>query len=704
MAFDYIKEDELKTTFEDAKKFMLPLHQPFDEFERIARNKPHPGIDKNLPKVTDGTLAALIKEQPKRVIQQIPTASVKSKDDWLEIVASYIFQNVILPNSNETAALIQKCWALVTKALTYGSQPAYVQFINRGDYFGTDFTLPYIKDVFLEPGKLSDLDSNVMFLRSWWTKNQIQAIIDKQKGLSDKAKARKEEYKSNWDLDKLAQMIETKPGEKDSNAQTPAEKNKMLNAGFYEIVHVFQRGVGGTFYSFDPKQPDGDNVLRSRVNKDPRGVIPIHFMYADIDFSNPLGRGAIELSGGLQNLLDSEMQMYQYNRALMLNPPIIKKGAFPKSRIVFAPNKVIDIGSDVNASVEAMNIDTTAIANFPNNYGLIKSQILNLNSSTDTSVSAEVGNPGFSKTDAGVKANDVKLGISDNYVRKQFENVFGEIGETELNLYFAERAGIQKLQVDDETAAKLKRIRPDSVNANNEIRIDYSGETEIMDMEIDASSSGMKDDTDQFEKAQTLLEMTQQFPTLDSKQGGPIDVTELADRAVTSIGLEDPEKIVNNERDADGNLVSQGQQQQPSMTPEMVQQMIQEAIKANDANDLSNHPVVKLMESLQIKFTDLGPNAQNAILAQLDLPPDEASPSTVDTALKVNQQNIDQSKVDQTAIDSANQHKIDAANTAVKIAGLSHQEKTASASNELATADQALRAKQANKKPVGATK
>jgi hypothetical protein len=46
-----ITEKDLNTTFEDAKKFMLPLHEPLDEYERIARNRPHPGISKELPKV-----------------------------------------------------------------------------------------------------------------------------------------------------------------------------------------------------------------------------------------------------------------------------------------------------------------------------------------------------------------------------------------------------------------------------------------------------------------------------------------------------------------------------------------------------------------------------------------------------------------------------------------------------------------------------
>ena len=91
MSFEWIKEEDVYQKFSDAKTFMTPLFEPLDEFERISRNRPHPGIAKNLPKVTDGTLAALIQEQPKRIIQQIPTASVKSDSEWMDIIAKWIF-------------------------------------------------------------------------------------------------------------------------------------------------------------------------------------------------------------------------------------------------------------------------------------------------------------------------------------------------------------------------------------------------------------------------------------------------------------------------------------------------------------------------------------------------------------------------------------------------------------------------------------
>lgn len=631
MAYEYIKEENLKSTYDDHVAYMAPLFQPFDEFERIARNRPHPGIAKGLPRVTDGTLAALIQEQPKRIIQQVPTGKVKGDSEWISIVAGFIFENEILPNSNMTAALIQKCWAMTSKSLTYGAQPVFVQFVNRGDYFGTDFTLPYIKDVLLEPGKLSDKDSNCIMLRSWYREADIERIIDKENFLAKRAKERGEKYESTWDLEVLQRAIDDHiEKEKQQEAQTANEKDKNTKNTVIEMVHVFQRGIGMTFYSFFPDLPDEENVCRRKKNRDPRGQIPIHYMYANVDLSNPLGRGSVELSGGMQNLLDSEVQAYQYMRALLMNPPLEIKGNVRSSIIKYAPAAQWKLGTDPNASVKPVDLSTSSLESFPNNYGLIKSQILNLNQSTDTSVSSEVGNPGFSKTPAGVDAQQQRLGVSDNYMRKQFESTFEDIAETEINLYFAERHGIQELQLDKDTAQKLRKIDPEAVSDDDKIRIDFDDATEQLKFEVDASTSSMKDDAAERDRLIELLDLSGKYPQFGELMGKD-GTKELVNRIVVKSGVEDPEKIMPTAEDSE--LDEQGNPKQPEqdpnqMTPDMVQQMVEQGIKQNAMT-----PEQELTKALIGKFDSLPPDTKKALIEELGLPADEPAPATTKTAV-----------------------------------------------------------------------
>lgn len=612
MAYSYIKEENLNDLYDEFVAHMKPLFGPLDEFERIARNKPHPGIAKGLPKVTDGTLAALIQEQPKRIIQQIPTGKVNSDNEWVNILAGYILEHEIIPNSNMSAALIQKCWAMTSKTLTYGAQPVFVQFVKRPGYIGTDFSLPYIKDVLLEPGKLSDRDSNVIMVRAWYRESDIDMIIDKEKYLAKRAAKRGEKYEHTWDSEVLERAKQFKK-EKQQDSQTPNEKDKSTKNELVEMVHALQRGVGQMFYSFFPDLPKGENVCRRKANRDPRGMIPIHYMYATVDLSNPLGRGSVELSGGMQNLLDSEVQSYQYMRALLMNPPLIIKGNVRSSVIKYAPAAHIKLGSDPNADVKPLELSTSSLESFPQNYGLIKSQILNLNNSTDTSVSSEVGNPGFSKTPAGVDAMQDRLGVSDNYMRKQFESLYEEVIETELNLYFAERRGIQELQIDKDTANKLRKIKPENITQDNKVVINFDEVLGVLKFEVDASTSSTKDDAAERDRLVELLDVAGKYPQFGELigQGG---IKELVNRIVVKSGVEDPEKIMPTDEEVDeqGNPIQSEQKVTPEMVQQMVQQGIEEAMATKDENEIQ--------KQLLAKFAELPEESKNALLEQFGLP------------------------------------------------------------------------------------
>jgi hypothetical protein len=536
----YLSEDNVVDIWKQSSAYMRSFLDPIDEQERIARNLPHPNIDKAYPKVTDGTTSSIIKKTPRRIIQQIPTGKVVSDtNDWLSIVAGFIYTNRIIPNANEQYALIQKCWLMIERAMAHGASHSYTPFVRRGQYFGPDMSVPYIKNVKFEAGKLSDLDSNCEFIEAWYQPADIERIIKQEKELAKRAKERGEKYESTWDVKALEEIKDQITSKTDDEESQNQEKRDDTDKGGVKIIHALQRGVGAIFYSFHAQT---GTIVRRKTNKDPRGEIPMQTLYFDTDGINPLGRGIIDQVGSLQNLLDSEMQMYQYNRALMLNPPLLKRGMWNKSQAKFAPNVIIDLGTDQNNSLEALTIDTSALNNFANNYGLLKSQILNLASSPDTSISATVGNPGFSKTSRGVEQQQANVSVDDNYLRKQFETWFERWSETAINLYFAERTGIEELQVDNDTAQALRKIDPALVGPNNLVEIDYDTATEALRFEVDASTSNMKNDAQQLEALDGVLERIESSPLL---QGiiPPKKIVGIYNSIIAASAVENPEEL-----------------------------------------------------------------------------------------------------------------------------------------------------------------
>lgn len=545
MNFSFLTPENISTKYEEAKRHTELLTEPFKEFERISRNKPHGSIDPKYPKTTDGTTASILRKTPKRVVQQLPTGIVKSddEDDWLPIVAEFIYTNKILPYANQDYDLIQKCWHSIENSMTFGVCATYTPFLNHNGYFCPDLTIPYWGDIFVQPGKKSGYSSNYVFMRAWWQPEDVEAIIDREKKLAKRAKERGEKYDGTWDIKALESILKAVT-KKDDKAETPSEKDRNTNASGIELVTAFQTGIGGKFYTFNPSE---EEVVRTEENPDPRGKMPINWLYSDIDGNNPLGRGIVELIGGLQNLIDSDMQMYQYNRALLLAPPVIKKGNFNKNKIVFEPHRIIDL-LDQEGSIDVLKIDSSALQKYPELYGLQKSQLLNLVNSPDTSISADVGNPGFGKTPEALKAQKATISIDDNYVRKMFEAWFENWSEDAINLFFAKRHGVEELQLDKETADKLRRLAEEGkfdiemLSEDNKIQINYDTATPALKFRVDASSSKMTNNQEQREAIDGLIDRLERSQLL--QQIVPLDkVAGAWNKYVEVSGLEDPETM-----------------------------------------------------------------------------------------------------------------------------------------------------------------
>lgn len=588
MVYSYLDKDNIFTRYDLAKKYTMALTKPFPEFERIARNRPHDGIDPSYPKTTDGTTASIVRKTPKRVIQQLPTGKVIAEDGgWLGIVSDYILTEKIVRHANEDYDLIQKCWLTIEGSLTFGSTVTYTPFLNHDGYFCPDLTIPYWGDVFLQRGKKSGGACSYVFMRSWWQKADIEALIDSENKLSAGSKKKGSKYQPTWDTAALQSVLDDLT-DKDTQSRTPVEKERALETTGIELVTGFQKGVGAKFYTFNP---GSQTIVRTKVNKDPRGKMPLSWMYGDIDGENPLGRGIVELIGGLQNLIDSDMQMYQFNRALALAPPVVKYGNIGNFK--FAPNTVVKASSPTD-KIEPLVIDTSAIANYPALYGMQKSQLLNLVNSPDTSISSNVGNPSFSKTTAGVQQQAQTISVDDNYVTKMFETWFEAWAEGAINLYYAERSGKEELQLDKTTADRLRELpgfNMSLLSEDNKIMIDYDTDTPVLKFRVDPSTTKKKDGDAQVISATNLLDMVMKYPQLNSNYGGSIDVDVLTRRIVVNSGIDDPEQVA------------------PQPTAAQIQSKIDQKNQVSPFSPMFDKP------SIRMNFPDLPMAAQIQVLA-----------------------------------------------------------------------------------------
>ena len=301
------------------------------------------------------------------------------------------------------------------------------------------------------------------------------------------------------------------------------------------------------FYYGCPEDNSG-TIIRRKKNKDPRGLPPVDYYYSDVDGSNPFGRSIVEIVGGMQNMIDADMRAYKFNRALGLAPPVLVYGNVDTTQAIYEANGIVDMGDDQKNHIEPLSVDTSAISNYPDIYALNKTQLYALfNSGGDTTVSAEVGNPGFGKTPTALKQQKEIMSAEDNYIRKNFESFFENWAETAVNVYFAEREGVEVLQLDQKTADKLRKLIDEGklpegfVDEDNKIRIDYSSATPALHFRVDASTSKLNGQSEQLEALQLLLEIAA-TPAL-SQIVPPENLAACWNKIVINSGVEDPEDL-----------------------------------------------------------------------------------------------------------------------------------------------------------------
>ena len=516
MAFSFLTEENILDLCSASKDYTEKLTQPFEEYSRLARNKPHAKIPKAFPKTTDGTAASIIIKSARRAVQQLPTGVVSTSDEYSPwpIIAEFVYLEEILPNANAEYDLIHKVWMTIENGESFGSQCVFTPVAYNDDKLLPDYLIVSWRDVFIQPGKRSASDSDYLFVRTWWQKTDVDKLIDAEKERRDTAKKEGALYEPTWDLKALEEIKEAIVT-KDSKDQSEAEQQYSLDPSGIEIITGFQIGHNATFFTFNPAT---QKIVRRKKNKDPRAKIPLNWYFYDADGVNPLGRSVLELIGPLQNLIDSDMQAYQYNRAAALRPTINVYGDVNERTLEFKPNGLNKI-KNPNVRIEAMSVDTSAIRDYPNLYGLQKSQMLNLVNSPDTSISAEVGNPGFGKTPQALKTQQAQLSIDDNALRKGFEAFFEEWSETAINLYFAEREGIEIIQLDTDTAQRLRDLEAKGhvldgvvLDDENKATVDFSKSKGVLKFKIDASTTKVNSESAQLDSLKTLIQ------TLDSSQ------------------------------------------------------------------------------------------------------------------------------------------------------------------------------------------
>lgn len=637
----FFEQSELKDLYSEAKSESYQWRKNYEEYERLADNGLLDDLDETLPEVNDGRLAAALYKLQKRIVPDDLSGRFKAldaDDAWVTELANIYWENKILPNANSQANYKRKLKDVVRKAAIYGSQPVVTLLMDKGGETYADFIVPYVQDLHLEPGKVSDLDSDIIFWDIYYTKKQVRDLIEQAKNeikdaKEDKTEPKNEDYVepksedktekesrsesgyNKWNVKALEKILESAQKEdRPALEDHESKKEKSVTKGGIKFCIAFQRGIKAPFYMYHSAT---NAVVREWENPDPTGDIPVKYLYCYQDFINPYGTGICKLAGGTQNVLDIMRKYDVLATQIGIRPPKKIMGNEDEvdfDSLVYSQDADWILG---NAQIETVEMANGIYNQLPTRMQMYQTALNNMLPMGDTSVSATAGDPSQSKTPAGVKQAQAMLSIDDGDFKDNLFEFWEAVAKNMVNITFANMQGSDLIKLNDDERERLMKAGlefpvDEMGQPTNQLEIIWDEARATFDFEMDAEDTKVKDEDKRLEGLLRVQELMMTDPMIDQtlmQSGKRIDRGELLtsiinlttdnDKIVQDIDPQELEGMQQEQRMAEQMAQEQAMAQQPEqpqeVTPEQAQANV-EAVMAEYGVDESTAAEMLMLE------------------------------------------------------------------------------------------------------------
>lgn len=524
-------------------------HNSFDDKERILMSQPIDQISakETRSQITDPTLLSAALKQNNSEMAQMPTGKVialTKENRGKSLFMDLILHNHVLPNANSQFDPFIKFWLLSFYRKVYGSFGVLVDFVDKPNYTGPDFTLLPARSIIPQNGKTTVIDSDYIDIRTRVNKNWL--------------KSRDGKY---WtDIDKV--LATNGDSSVDINSQSLVERQSdgaVVKKNEWEIV---TRYYPDRWVTFHPATGTQLRHLTEKENKSIDGNIPIYMCHAYPLMDRFFGLGDFERGMTLHAAQGSLINLYMDG---------VKAGIFP---FIKADPAAIDNWDDVKDGMgpgfiwlmkknmmdglQTMSVKPN-LDTFQSTYQFLKATIMTVTGTSDTGITSAT-DPGFGKTPQALKMQAYTQGMQTQFGRRMLEitveqvmdrmiDLIAKRQETSMEIYFKQKdleaikavAGdvVEMFEVGD--MGKLK-IKPTDIN-NTDYRY-----------EIDQGSTAKKDEILENESLKELtgfvLEKIPGAPEALATNGlvkvgsKVFDLGEAFKRITISSGVSDWEKII----------------------------------------------------------------------------------------------------------------------------------------------------------------
>lgn len=452
----------------------------------------------DLPNVSSGETAGLIRRIARNVVQNTPNVEIISKfkeEDTKGIFAQHMLKEKIIGSDSYSNDMQQNLFASTKSSLALGFQcviPILQQ--DNGGSWSILYDSIHYQDVFPEPGSKDIRLANEVFIRRWMTKRDLIQIVRDQI--------------TGWDIAAIKDLLTSAPGKIES-ASHQDKKHRRVPDG-YEVITWYSK-TGDPFLTFSARSK---NLLRIEKNKHPLREHPVMFLIMEKDENQPLGKSQIELILGRQDfqdlMLNGAMKMWYRN----INPPIITRGPINGAPNM-SPGKHTNIPNP-NTTLEAFEVNTQTLMQYNQIAQANLGSMVNLVGAADQQMAMSAGN-GMSATPAGVEAQEALVDITTNNYQKAVEAFFSHYCSYALTIYFQELKGTKTIMPTADARKKLLASGLDAelFEEDGSLKMDFSElATEYFVRCIPGSLTEMEDEKQLRILNQLFVPLSQAMPAL----------------------------------------------------------------------------------------------------------------------------------------------------------------------------------------------
>lgn len=402
---------------------MGTTHASFDDKERILMSQPIDQISEKetRSKITDPTLLSAALKQNNQEMAQMPSGKVialTKENKGKSLFMDLILHNHVLPNANSQFDPFIKFWLLSFYRKVYGSFGVLVDFVDKPNYTGPDFTLLPARSIIPQIGKTTVIDSDYIDIRTRVNKTWLQD--------------RDSKYWKNVD-----KVLETKGDSSiDFNSSSVVERKTdaaMVKKDEWEIVTRYYPDRWVTFH------PTTNQILRELTDKDNKSIdgnIPVYMCHSYPLMDRFFGLGDFERGMTLHAAQGSLINLYMDG---------VKAGIFP---FIKADPAAIENWDDVKDGMgpgfiwlmkknmmdglQTMSVSPN-LNTFQSTYNFLKATIMTVTGTSDTSINATV-DPGFGKTPQALKMQAFTQGMQAQFGRRMLEITVQQVMDRMIDL------------------------------------------------------------------------------------------------------------------------------------------------------------------------------------------------------------------------------------------------------------------------------